>query len=149
MSPKTCLVFLIALGMGPTVYSDENFSCKTFDGGEFTAEHWPIFIVTSRSENDLSLSLQCASLIGSLETTRWLIDFAWPSSQSIKGVAARSLLQSEFMKRHSTVLEKPIPDAPLMSLVDSNFRILWSSAAYPDDDHWKRALKIFRNTSKP
>lgn len=149
MSPKICLLLLLGLGIAPTALSAENFTCETFDGGQFTAEQWPIFIVTSRSEKDLSQSLQCASLIGTLETTRWLIDFAWPSGQSIKGIAIRSLLQSDYMKRHSTVLEKPIPNAPIMVLVDSNFQILWSSATFPNETHWQSALEIFQNVRKP
>lgn len=149
MAPKSYLLLLIgwAVGMSfPSIHlKAEAFSCQTLNGETLTINRWPIFIITSRSEKDLSESLQCASLVGSLETRNWLIDFAWPQREIAKRLAANTLLRSDFMKKHATVLKNAIPDLPLISLVDSQHKIIWSSPAFPSDEDWSGAKEIFKN----
>lgn len=123
----------------------QEFICKTFDGEKRTIREWPIFIITSHSQEDLNETLRCASLVSSLENPSWLINFAWPGSERTKRIAADVLLKSEYMKSHSTILNKLSPDSPLISLVDSEFRILWCSSSYPVEKDWNHAVKIFNS----
>jgi hypothetical protein len=53
------------------------------------------------------------------------------------------------MKSHSTILENAPADAPLISLVDSNFEIIWCSLAYPNEEDWDQAMRILNRARKP
>ncbi len=124
----------------------QEFTCKTFNGEKLTISEWPIFLITSHSQEDLNETLRCASLVSSLESPIWLIDFAWPGSERAKRIAANAFLKSEYMKSHSTILKRSSPNSPLISLVDSEFRILWCSSSYPIEKDWNHAVQIFNST---
>ncbi len=123
----------------------QEFTYKTFDGEKRTIYEWPVFLITSQSQEDLSETLRCASLLGSLESPVWLINFAWPGSERAKRIAANAFLKSEYMKSHSTILKNASPKLPLISLVDSQFRILWCSSSYPVAKDWNHAVQIFNS----
>ncbi len=144
MSRTGILLCLAFLGGAIPPTDAQEFSCETLDGGRFTVSEWPFFIITSQSEEDLSESLRCASLISSLESPQWLIDFAWPQNVRVKRMAARSLLKRPFMRSRSTILERPIRNAPLIALVNSNFEVIWSCDSYPSADDWAQALETYR-----
>ena len=142
------ILFALMLGLFTKETCAQEFTCKTLDGEYLTIYEWPIFLITSRSQEDLNEALRCASLVSALESRPWLLDFAWPGSSYAKRNVASAFLKSGFLKSHSTILEKTPSDAPLLSIVDSNFNIIWCSLYYPNDEDWIQALKIFKRTRK-
>lgn len=148
MRSKFGILFALMLGLFAKETGAQEFTCKTLDGEYLTINEWPIFLITSRSKEDLDDALRCASLVSSLESTPWLLDFAWPGSRYAKRTVASAFLKSGFLKSHSTILEKPPSDAPLISLVDSNFNIIWRSLSYPNDEDWVQAEKILNRARK-
>jgi hypothetical protein len=149
MRSKFRILFALMLSLLAKETYAQEFTCKTLDGEYLTINEWPIFIITSRSQEDLKDALQCASLVSSLETSPWLLDFAWPGNEYAKRNAASAFLKSAFMKSHSTILENAPADAPLISLVDSNFEIIWCSLAYPNEEDWDQAMRILNRARKP
>ncbi len=136
------LLLSIWIGITASANAPARFSVETLDGERLEISRWPVFIITSRSRDDVEETLRCASLAGSLETVDWLIDFAWPQSETLKRLAAARLLKSPFLKSRSTVLPSALPENARMALVDSQFQILWSCPAYPSDDEWESAKTL-------
>ena len=148
MRSKFGILFALIIGLFAKETGAQEFTCKTIDGEYLTINEWPIFLITSRSQEDLHESLRCASLVSSLESRPWLLDFAWPGNSYAKRTVASAFLKSGFLKSHSTILEKNPSDAPLLSIVDSNFNIIWCSLSYPNDEDWIQAKKIFNRARK-
>lgn len=141
--------FIIVFCLFANQAKSQEFTCKTLDGEQLTINEWPIFLINSHSKENLNDTLRCASLVSTLESPHWLINFAWPGSERAKRMSANVLLKSGFMKKHSTVLENSSPDSPLISLVDSEFQILWCSYSYPNKEEWNQAVKSFHSARTP
>lgn len=139
---RTIGLVLAALATMSPSHSTESLRFKTFDGQQQELTAGPIFIITSHSQDDIEEALRCASLVESIPKVNWLIDVAWPQPAAIKRIAAQSVLKSDYLKAHSTILPKPFPLAVRIALVDTSANILWSSRSFPSASSWERAIKI-------
>lgn len=140
------LLLLLALSFHPTATRAAEFTYENLNGKRIAISNEPFFILTTRSDSDLKDALRCASYLEGLnERPRWLIDLAWPQSETAKRMATKRLLKSELMKERSAILEQPTLENALVALIDDEGRTIWSSESYPSDRDWEQALTAFRD----
>ncbi len=136
------LVLATLATMSPSHSKESSLRFKTFDGRQQELTAGPTFVITSHSQNDIEEALRCASLVESIPKANWIIDVAWPQPAATKRIAAQSVLKSDYLKAHSTILPKPFPLAVRIALVDTSANILWSSPSFPSASSWKQAREI-------
>lgn len=136
------LFFLLSFTIPASTNATE-FTYQNLENQTVTVSHWPAFIITSQSREDLKEALRCATQVSSLsQKPHWLIDFAWPQPNAVKRRIAKKLLKSAFMKTHSAILEKSPSSDFLIALVDDQQTVLWNSNMYPSDNDWEKVLGI-------
>ncbi|MBT5814050.1 MAG: hypothetical protein HOI15_06820 [Opitutales bacterium] len=142
--PSSLLLSLsLSLSLPPANANANEVVYQNLKGQTVTISHWPAFIITSQSQEDLKDALRCATQVSSLsQKPHWLIDFAWPHSTAVKRRIAKTRIESAFMKTHSAILENSPSNDSLIILIDNQNNVLWNSRTYPSGDDWKKALDI-------